>query len=98
MVFSTLVERLIKDDVETLAMWREAVTPKHGGDRSNKRSIPTLEKQERGKAYTVSRLKRTAPAPAKAIAAKVREDYEALLDTLAALFGENDHEPEQRAA
>jgi hypothetical protein len=52
------VERLIKDDVETLAMWRDAVTgPRHvHSDRSNSTITP-----DRGKAYTVSRLRREAP-------------------------------------
>ena len=52
------VERLIRDDAETLAMWRDAVTPPphiHKADGS----IPTIK--DRGKAYTVSRLKREAP-------------------------------------
>jgi hypothetical protein len=55
------VEALIKDDAETLAMWREAVTPaKHvhaDGD-----IVPIKTERGNGKAYTLSRLKREAPA------------------------------------
>jgi hypothetical protein len=59
------VEALLKDDAMTLA---RAIAGKHGGDRGNqytggKSSNPTLaeRKQDRGKAYTLSRLKSEAP-------------------------------------
>jgi hypothetical protein len=52
------VEKLIRDDVETLAMWRNATvaTP---GRPTEIRSNPT--NNDRGKAYTVSCLRREAP-------------------------------------
>jgi hypothetical protein len=59
------VEALIKDDPAVLAMWREAVTPQHGGDRTDvpsKSDIITLDGRGTSKAYTVARLKREAPA------------------------------------
>jgi hypothetical protein len=37
------VEKLIKDDVETLALWREAVTPQHGGKHDSKSDNITLD-------------------------------------------------------
>jgi hypothetical protein len=53
------VEKLIKDDVETHAMWRDAVTaPKHvhrDGD------IVTISERGNTKSYTVARLRREAP-------------------------------------
>lgn len=49
------VEALIKDDPETLALWREATVGKQGSHRSN----PTMN--DRGNAYTVARLKRDRP-------------------------------------
>ena len=56
------VEKLIKDDPETLAMWREAVTGPEGrppktGD--NITSFPRVTGTSR--AYTLTRLKREAP-------------------------------------
>jgi hypothetical protein len=56
------VEALIKDDAETLAMWRKAVTPKHGGDRKSEHKqtksddIP-LDGRGTSRAYLLARLK-----------------------------------------
>jgi len=53
---------MIANDPEALADFREAVKGEHGGDRKSpesiKRSNPTVD---RGKAYTLSRLKRETP-------------------------------------
>ncbi len=56
------IEALIKasDDHETLALWRDAIVGKHGGDRSSKRDNITLERGT-SSSYTVSRLKREFP-------------------------------------
>jgi hypothetical protein len=52
-------------------MWREAVTPQHGGDRFIKSDNITLDGDGRGtsKSYTVARLKREAPALFQAVCA-----------------------------
>lgn len=56
------VERMIANDPEALADFREAVKGEHGGDRKSpdaiKCSNPTVD---RGKAYTLARLKRETP-------------------------------------
>ncbi len=56
------VEKLIKGDVETLAMWRDAVTPPAGRPSLNG-DIITNNEDGRGtsKSYTVFRLRREAP-------------------------------------
>jgi hypothetical protein len=58
-----IVERLIQDDAEVLALWRDATTASHGGDRKKiKRDIVTLEPvRGNARAYTLSRLKRERP-------------------------------------
>lgn len=55
------IAAVIKDDAEALAMFRKAM--KCQGKRTDLRSNPTeVEvKQDRGKAYTLSRLEREAP-------------------------------------
>lgn len=56
------VEALIKDDAELLQLWREAITPKHGGNRTVKGDNVTLaDNRGNRKAYTLDRLKREAP-------------------------------------
>ena len=61
------IEALIRDDAEVLAMWREAMKGKHGGDRRSEEVIKvdnvTLDKPSKGnsRSYTVSRLQREAP-------------------------------------
>ena len=54
------IEAVIKDHPEVLALWREEM--KHQGERTDLCSNPTeVSKADRGKAYTVSRLKRESP-------------------------------------
>lgn len=64
------VEAVIKDDAEVLAMWREAMTEKRGGDRekpdisnsnnvTNRNRVRSLRGNSR--AYAASRLKRQRP-------------------------------------
>lgn len=57
------VEALIKDDPNLLEMWRLAVTPQHGGDRTiiSKNDNISLDGHGTSKSYTVSRLKREFP-------------------------------------
>ena len=55
------IEALIRDDVEVLAMWREAMKGHAGRPKTG--SNPTILEKDRGKAYTVSRLQREAPDP-----------------------------------
>jgi len=61
------IENLIRDDVEVLAMWREAMKGKQGGDRRSDVAIKDdnviLDKANQGnsRSYTVSRLQREAP-------------------------------------
>ena len=61
------VEALIKDEPETLAMWREATTGKPGGDRQSDEvksihdNIINGSVQGTSKAYTLDRLKRERP-------------------------------------
>jgi hypothetical protein len=60
------IEAIIKADVESLALFREAMVEGHGGDRKTiniKSDNVTLDPVERGnsKSYTVSRLKRDRP-------------------------------------
>jgi hypothetical protein len=59
-----------------VALWREAITPQHGGDRKGpdaptKSDNITLDGDGRGtsKSYTVARLKREAPALFQAVCA-----------------------------
>ena len=62
------VEALIKDEPEVLAMWREAT--KGQGARNDIRSNPTeVVRDDRGKAYALSRLKREAPKLFQAVCA-----------------------------
>lgn len=61
------VEALIKDDAETLTLWRQSL--KQQGYRSDIRSIPTEVRADRGKAYTLDRLFREAPALHAAVCA-----------------------------
>jgi hypothetical protein len=50
------VEALIRDDPEVLALWREAVTGQHGGDRSSKADNISLEPGHgTSRSYTLSR-------------------------------------------
>ena len=55
------IEALIRDDVEVLAMWREAMKGQEGGDTTC--NIVTGAKVTTGnsRSYTVSRLQREAP-------------------------------------
>ena len=61
------IEGLIKHDVEVLAMWRDAMKGKQGGDRRSDVAIKDdniiLDKANQGtsRSYTVSRLQREAP-------------------------------------
>lgn len=55
------VEKLIKDDAETLAMWRDAVTPPVGTNQHHDNIMTQKAEQGTSKSYTVSRLKREAP-------------------------------------
>lgn len=60
------VEALIKDQPEVLALWREAITPRHGGDRvggnaPSKSDNITLDGRGTSKSYTLDRLKRERP-------------------------------------
>jgi hypothetical protein len=50
------VEALLKDDPETLAIWRDAVTRPHGGDRTSKDDNVMLAQQGTSKSYTLARL------------------------------------------
>jgi hypothetical protein len=51
-------KRLIKDDPETLAAWRDAVTPPHGGNHQTKSDNVTLDGRGNSRSYTLARLKR----------------------------------------
>jgi hypothetical protein len=57
------VEALIKDDAETLALWREAVTNPNGV--KHPQAVDNVNSLERSagnsRSYTLSRLKREAP-------------------------------------
>jgi hypothetical protein len=60
------IKALLKDDPLVLAMFEEELKEQHGGDRRSKKarikcSNPTLDRVDRGKAYTVSRLQRERP-------------------------------------
>ena len=61
------IEALIRDDAEVLAMWREAMKGKHGGDRRSEEATKVdnvnLERASKGnsRSYTVSRLQRESP-------------------------------------
>lgn len=61
------IEALIRDDAEVLAMWREAMKGKHGGDRRSEEATKVdnvnLERASKGnsRSYAVSRLQREAP-------------------------------------
>jgi hypothetical protein len=54
------IEALIKDDPEVLPMFREAMK-QPSGTRNDLRSNPTEVTQDRGKAYTLSRLQKDNP-------------------------------------
>jgi hypothetical protein len=62
------IEGLIRNDPETLVMWREAM--KGQGKRNDLCSNATEVRADRGKAYTVSRLQREAPALFKQVVDK----------------------------
>lgn len=64
------VEALIKDDVKTLAMWRDAITPPHGGKHDSKSDNITLDGRGTSRSYTVARLKRDKPELFKRVVAK----------------------------
>jgi hypothetical protein len=51
------VEKLLKDDVQTLAMWREATVGTQGAHTDN---VSMNDGHGNSKGYTVSRLKRDA--------------------------------------
>jgi len=54
------IEKLIEHDIETLAMWRDAVTgAKHVHRDSD--NIPITDGRGTSRSYTVSRLRREAP-------------------------------------
>lgn len=56
------VEALIKDDPEVLTLWREATVGGQGARNDlQHRCITTKLDADRGKAYTLTRLKREAP-------------------------------------
>jgi len=60
------VEKLIKDDDETLTLYRKAITAHRGGDRQSKRSITDIvsnasDKHGNSKSYTLDRLERERP-------------------------------------
>lgn len=61
------IEALIRDDVEALAMWREAMLGEEGGDKrsgnriTNNNVIGGLSVQGNSRSYTVARLKQQAP-------------------------------------
>jgi hypothetical protein len=61
------IEAIIKSDIESLALFREAIVERPGGDRQsetksiNDNIINTLSSQGTSKAYIVSRLKRDRP-------------------------------------
>jgi hypothetical protein len=52
-----LIERIIRDDGETLAIFQEQI--KAQGTRNDLRSNPTEVRNDRGRAYTLARLKRS---------------------------------------
>ena len=54
------IEALIKDDPEVLPMFREAMK-QPSGTRNDLRSNPTEVTQDRGKAYTLTRLQKDNP-------------------------------------
>lgn len=57
------IEAVIREDVEVLAMWREAMKGEEGGDKSTHSNVMGAQSnQGNTRAYTVSRLKREAPA------------------------------------
>jgi len=62
------IESLIRNDPEVLVMWRDAMKGQAG--RPKMGSNPTVLEKDRGKAYTVSRLQREAPALFKQVVAK----------------------------
>lgn len=64
------IEAVIRDDVEALAMWREAMTEEPGGDRQSKEhksntdnvsNAFTCDNHGNSRSYTVARLKQQAP-------------------------------------
>ena len=67
-----MIEALIRDDVEVLAMYREAMKPKRGPRQhsivDNVNDIQTPKGNTR--AYTLSRLKREEPELFQRVAAK----------------------------
>lgn len=67
-----MVEKLVEDDAEILALWREATTGRHGGNRTAKNDniILASPKQGTSLAYTLDRLKRERPDLFERVAAK----------------------------
>lgn len=65
------VEALIKDDAETLALWRQAVTPAVGTNQHTMMEDTSNRSTHHGttKAYTLDRLKREAPKLFEAVCA-----------------------------
>jgi hypothetical protein len=56
------VEALIKDDEVILEEWRRATTAQHGGDRTSKADVISLEPRHgTDRAYLLGRLKRERP-------------------------------------
>ena len=70
------IEGLIRNDPETLVLWREAMKDKQGGDRRSDVAIKVdninLDKTSKGtsRSYTVSRLQRESPELFKQVVAK----------------------------
>lgn len=55
------VEKLIKDNIETLAMWRDAITAPVGANQHHDIVMTRKGEQGNSRSYTVSRLRREAP-------------------------------------
>ena len=57
------MQKLIENDPELLALWRESITEKPGRPLKQEfnDSITTIKQRERGKAYTVNRLRNDYP-------------------------------------
>ena len=56
------VRKLIEDDPEALAMWRDAVTPPLGSNQHTDNISTHKDGHGTSKSYTVSRLRKNAPA------------------------------------
>jgi hypothetical protein len=55
------VEALIKDDPDTLRMWRQAITPPVGTNQYAEGNDNVITHQGNSRAYTLDRLQRQAP-------------------------------------